>query len=185
VEQPPKYLEPITPDPNAPKAPRAERIEYPVSRRLERMRAFSKLLDSQFPLFGNFRIGIDPIIGLIPGIGDFIASSLSVWLIYEAARLGLQKRILAFMTCNVMMEAIFGTVPLLGTAVDAVWKANVRNMRLVEKYYRPTMKERSRTRLVFFLLIVLFFIYGTIALAFYTLVAWLAALFGPIFSFTL
>ena len=182
MEQPPKYLESTTPDPNAPKA---ERIEYPVSRRLERMRAFSKLLDSQFPLFGNFRIGIDPIIGLIPGIGDFIASSLSVWLIYEAARLGLQKRILALMTCNVMMEAIFGTVPLLGTAVDAVWKANVRNMRLVEKYYRPTMKERSRTRLVFFLLIVLFFIYGTIALAFYTLVAWLVALFGPIFSFKL
>ena len=60
MEQPPKYLESVTP------APKAERIEYPVSRRLERMRAFSKLLDSQFPLFGNFRIGIDPIIASSP-----------------------------------------------------------------------------------------------------------------------
>ena len=148
-------------------------------------RLLADLLDQRFTIPGtSIRIGLDPIISLIPGIGDFIASSLSVWLIYEAARLGLQKRILAFMTCNVMMEAIFGTVPLLGTAVDAVWKANVRNMRLVEKYYRPTMKERSRTKLVFFLLTALFFIYGTIALAFYTLVAWLVAVFGPIFSFS-
>jgi hypothetical protein len=177
VDQPSKYLESVTPP------PKAERIEYPVNRRLERMRAFSKLLDSQFPLFGNFRIGIDPIIGLIPGIGDFIASSLSVWLIYEAARLGLQKRILALMTCNVMMEALFGTVPLLGNVVDAVWKANVRNMRLVEKYYHPTMKERSFAKLLLFLITALVFVYGTIALAFYALVAWLVAIFGPIFNF--
>ena len=149
------------------------------------MRAFSKLLDSQFPLFGNFRIGIDPIIGLIPGIGDFIASSLSVWLIYDAARLGLQKRILALMTLNVMLEALFGAVPILGNAVDAVWKANVRNMRLVEKYYHPTMKERSFAKLLLFVITALFFVYGTVALALYTLVAWIVALFGPIFSFTL
>jgi hypothetical protein len=89
------------------------------------------------------------------------------------------------MTFNIMMEALVGAVPVLGNIIDAVWKANVRNMRLVEKYYHPTMKERSRTKLVLFVFTALILIYTTIALAFYTLIAWLVALFGPIFGFNL
>ncbi|HEX7860360.1 MAG TPA: DUF4112 domain-containing protein [Verrucomicrobiae bacterium] len=160
---------------------RAERITLPVSKRLERMRGLSRLLDTAFQLPGGFRIGIDPIIGLIPGIGDFISSSLSVWLLYDAARLGIPKRILAFMIFNVMMEAAVGAIPILGNLVDAVWKANARNMRLVERYYQPSMRERSFLKLAAFLVSTLILVYGSIAFALYLLIAWLVATFGPIF----
>ena len=125
MEQPPKYIETLE------QAPRAQRIEIPVSRRLERMRSLSRLLDTAFTLPGGFRIGIDPIIGLIPAIGDFIASSLSIWFLYDAARLGIPKRVLTLMVLNVMLEAAVGTIPVLGNVADAIWKANARNMALV------------------------------------------------------
>ena len=118
MENPPKLPEHSEPTGNL------KRIDYPANPRLVRMRALSRLLDTAITLPGGFRIGIDPIIGLVPGIGDLIASSLSVWLIYDAARMGISKVTLARMIGNVMMEAAIGAVPLLGDIIDAVWKAN-------------------------------------------------------------
>lgn len=177
MEQPPRFLEPLQP------VPKPERIEYPISRRLERMRVLSRLLDTKFSLPGGFRFGIDPIIGLIPGIGDVIAATLSTWLVYDAARLGLQKRVVARMVINVLIETAVGTVPILGTVVDAVWKANARNMRLVEANYRPNMKERSMVKMAAFALGTLVLIYGSILFVLWVFLSWLIATFGPIFSF--
>lgn len=140
------------------------------------MRALSRLLDTAITLPGGFRIGIDPIIGLVPGIGDLIASSLSVWLIYDAARMGISKVTLARMIGNVMMEAAIGAVPLLGDIIDAVWKANARNMRLVEREYSPHLKERTVGKLVAFLAGTLLLVYGSLFLGFYLLFTWLVAL---------
>jgi hypothetical protein len=174
VEEPPRHTDLS--------APRLQRIELPVSRRLERMRALARLLDTRFQLPGGFRVGIDPFIGLIPGVGDVIASSLSIWLLYDAARLGIQKRYLAVMILNVVVEAAVGAFPILGNIIDAIWKANVRNMRLVEKHYRPTMKERPLWKLITFLVGTLIVVYGTIAFALFVLFSWLMALFGPLFN---
>jgi hypothetical protein len=147
------------------------------------MRALSRLLDTAFPLPGGFRIGIDPIIGLIPGVGDFIASSLSIWFLYDAARLGLKKRVLALMVVNVMMEAAVGAIPVFGNVADAFWKANARNMRLVEKFYHPTLKERSMAKLFLFLITTLILVYGSIAVALYLVILWFARMFAPMFQF--
>jgi hypothetical protein len=174
VEPPPKYLDQS--------APKVERIEYPVGHRLARMRALSRLLDTKFSLPGGFRFGIDPLIGLIPGIGDVIASTLSIWLVYDAARLGLQKRIVARMAFNVLLEAAVGTIPILGTFVDAVWKANARNMRLVEANYRPTMKERSMVKMIAFALGTLIIIYGSILFLLWVFLSWLMAILRPMFA---
>lgn len=170
MEQPPKYV--ALDDEN----PHLQKIDYPVSARLERMRSLARLLDTRFTIFGGFRIGIDPIIGLIPGIGDFIASSLSIFLLYDAARLGIPKRILALMILNVIVEAAVGTIPVLGNVVDAVYKANVRNMRLVEKYYTPTTKERPIWTLVAFILATFLLVYGTLFFLLYLLLSWFIAL---------
>lgn len=177
MEQPPKYIETWQ------SGPRAERIELPVSRRLQRMRGLSRLLDTAFTLPGGFRIGIDPIIGLIPGIGDFIASGLSIWLLYDAARLGIRKRILALMVFNVMMEAAVGAIPVLGNIADAIWKANARNMALVERHYHPGRKERSLFTLTAFVIGSLVLIYGSIAFVLYLLIRWLVSMYGALFQF--
>ena len=172
MEHPPKII------PKSESDGRVERIEYPANPRLARMRALSRLLDTAIPLPGGFRIGIDPIIGLVPVLGDVIASTLSVWLVYDAARLGVSKRILARMVGNVMIEAAIGAVPVIGDFIDAAWKANARNMRLVERDYSPAMKERSKRKLIAFVIGTLILVYGSLFLAFYLLVSWLLAIFG-------
>lgn len=121
----------------------ASRIDYPANPRLQRMRALSRFLDNSILLPGGYRIGADPLIGLIPAAGDLIAAGLSFWLIYDAALLGLPGRVLGKMLGNVVVEMIVGSIPGLGDLFDAAWKANARNMRLVDLYYSPTLKPRS------------------------------------------
>jgi hypothetical protein len=177
VQPPPRFIDTID------SLSRPERIDIPVSRRLERMRGLSRLLDTAFKLPGGFRIGIDPIIGLIPGIGDFLASSLSIWFLYDACRLGIKKRILAIMLINVMMEAAVGAIPVLGNVADAFWKANTRNMALVERHYSPALNERSMGKLIAFLIGSLILIYGSIAFVLYLLFSWITAMYGSLFQF--
>ena len=124
------------------------RIERPETRRLKKIRAFTNLLDRCIRLPGGFRIGIDPIIGLVPGVGDFVATLLSFYLVYQGALLGVPKRIIVRMSGNVLIEAMVGTIPIVGDIFDAIFKANVRNLNLIEKHYYPSLKERSHARVL-------------------------------------
>src|SRR5688572_20814489 len=90
-----------------------------ASKRLNRLRRLTWILDRSIPI-GNSRIGLDPIIGLVPGVGDWIASPLSVYLLYEGARLGLPYAVLGRMTANIGIEAVVGAVPVLGDLFDFV-----------------------------------------------------------------
>ena len=135
----------------------AERIVYPPNPRLQHVRFFSNLLDQCIVLPGGFRIGIDPIIGLVPGIGDLLSTALSLYLVYQGALLGLRKRILLRMIGNVAIEALVGTFPVLGDVFDAVWKANMRNLRLIELHYAPANEGRSKKK-------ILGWIFGVLAL---------------------
>jgi uncharacterized protein DUF4112 len=134
----------------------AERIVYPPNPRLQHVRFFSNLLDQCIMLPGGFRIGIDPIIGLIPGFGDVLSAALSLYLVYQAALLGLPKRILLRMLVNVAIEGLVGTFPVLGDVFDAVWKANMRNLRLIELHYAPANQGRSKGK-------ILLWIFGVLA----------------------
>ncbi len=126
-------MEPVTPT----------RIEYAEPLRLKRIRVISRLLDSSIPLPGGYRIGLDPLVGLIPTVGDLIMTAVSWYLIYEAARLGVPNRTLFRMGGNVLLDSTFGSIPVLGDLFDAVWKSNTRNLALLERVYHPAMPERS------------------------------------------
>ena len=102
----------------------------------------SRLLDQSIVLPGGFRIGLDPLIGLIPGLGDVVATGLSFYIVYQAARLGLPKRILSRMCGNIILEGLIGEIPLIGDIFDAVYKANYRNAQLVELHHSPAHEER-------------------------------------------
>lgn len=162
-------------------APRPRRIEHPPSARLGRMRFLSRLLDNSILLPGGYRIGLDPIIGLLPGVGDFFASAFSLWLIYDAARLGVRKWILMRMVGNVLVETIVGAVPVLGDLFDAAWKANARNMALVEAEYSPGRAERPLGRIVWFFLAVLVAVYGSLFLALWFVLSWVLRVVEPWF----
>jgi hypothetical protein len=100
-------------------------------RRLDR---FAWLLDSAIRLPGGFRIGLDGIIGLVPGLGDLAAAGLSSYIILEAARLKLPGRVLARMGLNVLLELVVGIIPIFGDLFDFAFKANRRNVRLLNEY---------------------------------------------------
>jgi hypothetical protein len=103
--------------------------------RLARLDAIAKLLDIAFILPGtNIRYGIDGIIGLIPVVGDLIATTLSLWLVREARALGAPWHITARMLGNVAIQGVVGTVPVAGDAFDVLFRANIRNMRMLRRW---------------------------------------------------
>jgi hypothetical protein len=103
--------------------------------RLARLDAIAKLLDIAFILPGtNIRYGIDGIIGLIPVVGDIIATALSLWLVREARALGAPWYVTARMLGNVAIQGVVGTVPVAGDAFDVLFRANIRNVRLLRRW---------------------------------------------------
>jgi hypothetical protein len=103
--------------------------------RLARIDAIAKLLDIAFVLPGtNIRYGIDGIIGLIPVVGDLIATALSLWLVREARALGAPWHITARMLGNVAIQGVVGTVPVAGDAFDVLFRANMRNVRMLRRW---------------------------------------------------
>ena len=103
--------------------------------RLARLDAIAKLLDIAFVLPGtNIRYGIDGIIGLIPVIGDIIATALSLWLVREARALGAPWYVTARMLGNVAIQGVVGAVPVAGDAFDVLFRANIRNVRLLRRW---------------------------------------------------
>lgn len=103
-----------------------------MSAAADRLRRFAWLLDELFRIPGTQqRIGIDALIGLVPGVGDTIGALLSTYIILEAARRGASIWTVTRMLANVGVETVFGAVPLLGDLFDVVFKANSRNLALL------------------------------------------------------
>ena len=116
-----------------------------LRRRLARI---AWLLDSSIPLPGvKFRIGLDAILGLVPGLGDLVGVLFSSYIVREAARLGAPPSLLARMVWNVAIEGIAGMVPFVGDVFDAAWKANQRNYALLEQHLDNPRRAARSSRL--------------------------------------
>jgi hypothetical protein len=115
--------------------------------RVERLRRLSHLLDNAIALPGtNYRVGLDPVIGLIPGGGDTVGLVLSSYILIEAAQFGASRSTLGRMTFNILLETLVGMIPFLGDLFDVAWKANAMNMKLLEEHLaapQPTGAKNS------------------------------------------
>lgn len=100
---------------------------------VERLDKIATLLDSQFSIFG-IRFGIEPIVGLVPVAGDFAMAVWSGYLVLEAARNGASKGDVTKMVVNVALDATIGSVPLIGSVFDVLYKANKRNVRILRRH---------------------------------------------------
>jgi uncharacterized protein DUF4112 len=137
-------------------------------RRLARLRRVGWLLDSSIPIPGTrFTLGIDQIVGLVPGIGDLIGGFLSLYIILEAARLGVPRGLLVRMGWNVAVDTLVGEVPILGDLFDIGFKANIRNLALLDGYLQhPAEVRRASRRWIALLLVGLVILSaGAVALA--------------------
>jgi hypothetical protein len=112
--------------------------------RLARLDALAKLLDVAFIVPGtNVRYGIDGLIGLIPVIGDIITTAISLWLVREARALGAPWHLTMRMLGNVALDGAVGIVPLVGDAFDVMFRANVRNVKMLQRWLekQPRLEE--------------------------------------------
>lgn len=137
-------------------------------------------LDSRFAIPGtNIRFGLDPIISLIPGAGDWIAGMISTYFIVLGVRADLPPSVLLRMGFNILLDVVIGAIPLLGDLFDVSWKANIRNAELLEEYKQdaPSTERHSRWMLWSIAAGLILLIIGLLAL-----IGWLiASLFETLF----
>ena len=113
---------------------------------LARLTMLAKLLDSAFLIPGiNRRVGLDAVIGLIPGIGDAISTLLASYIIWEARQLGLPRWKIARMIGNVAVDTAIGAIPVAGDAFDLFFKANERNLRIIHEHLKRSPREIEGT----------------------------------------
>ena len=110
----------------------------PTPETLEALRRYAVLLDSQFRVPGtNIRFGLDAIIGLIPGIGDISTPVFAALIVVQGVRMRVPVVVQARMVLNAVIDMALGFVPILGDLADIGFKANLRNLALLERHARP------------------------------------------------
>lgn len=110
---------------------------------IARLKRLAGWMDSAFEIPGtSYRIGLDSLIGLVPGIGDLITSVVSAEFVRQAIKMGARKRIIAQMVGNIGLDLLVGAVPLLGDIFDVAFKSNSKNAKLLEnEFLRETTVE--------------------------------------------
>ena len=124
--------------------------------KVDRLRRLSTILDDAIPIPGTgYRIGLDPIIGLLPGGGDTVTGALGAYIVVEAARMGVPRKVIAKMVGNIVFDSLGGIIPVIGDLFDVGWKANVRNITLLEKHLRLIPRKRRKSDLIFIIGLIL------------------------------
>ncbi|HET6567724.1 MAG TPA: DUF4112 domain-containing protein [Rhodothermales bacterium] len=119
---------------------------------VQRIRRLAQLMDEAFRIPGiGYRVGLDSIIGLVPGAGDAASFLLSSYIIIEAARAGASPASLLRMVVNVALDTFIGSIPILGDIFDAVYKSNLRNVALLESHVNPETASRTASNRAFFI----------------------------------
>jgi hypothetical protein len=147
----------------------------PVAEIRERLARLAWLLDSSIPIPGTrFSIGLEALIGLFPVVGDVVGVFLSSYIVKEAAALGVSRSILARMAFNVAVEGLVGMIPFAGDVFDAAFKANQRNVRLLNAYLdHPSQTKRSSRALVFWLTTGVIMLLVAISVAGFLIARWI------------
>lgn len=150
-------------------------IQPSTDTRLARARILARALDSAVGVPGTkFRVGLDPILGLVPGLGDLAGAALSGYIVLVGFQLGASRAVVMRMLANVAIDTVVGAVPILGDLFDAGWKSNNRNVALIERHVAAPGETRrsSRVMIGLVMLILLLLAVGSVAVT-VMLVRWL------------
>lgn len=164
-------------NPNSPiDRPAESASEHPTLIRLTRL---SNFMDRSITLPGGFKIGWDGIIGLVPGIGDLIGMGVSLYILLGAMRLGASRATLVRMLGNIGVESVVGAIPLIGDIFDLAFRANSRNMRILNtQLENPTITSSHNNR---WLIIVVVLFLALVLLLVYLMILLISAVFAAIF----
>jgi hypothetical protein len=158
---------------------RLRRLTPGQARRLEALRKVARLLDSALPVPGtSARFGLDPILGLIPGLGDVVSPLFTLGVMLQARDIGVPGVVLLRMIFNVAIDTIVGIVPLVGDLFDFAWKSNNRNLALLEQHAEE-VRPASRSDWTFVIISVALLL--IIAAVPFLLFGWLLSLLSGLF----
>lgn len=132
------------------------------------------LMDNQFRFPGTkFRFGLDPLLNLIPFAGDMAGMVISAGLLLALARKGASNKLVVLMSLNVLLDATIGAIPIIGQIFDFFFKANSRNIKLMQEHYIENKHQGSGKKIVVWTLVILFVILALLIYGLWHLGAWL------------
>lgn len=150
--------------------------EVPVH--LKWAETLSRFLDSQFKIPGtNFRFGLDPILGMIPGIGDFGTMAVSLTLLLAITKRGVSQKVIVLMSLNILLDTLIGSIPLVGSIFDFYFKSNNRNIELLKKHYVEGKYQGSGKGIIFLVILIVLVISIAILIGIYFLIKYILSLF--------
>jgi len=159
-----------------PRVTRLRQLSPGQSQRLEALRKASQLLDSAFVVPGtSYRIGLDPILGLVPGLGDLVSPLFAIGILWQARDLAIPRVVQLRMIFNVAIDAVVGVVPVVGDLFDFTWKANNRNLALLERH---AQEERTASSGDWLFVVAMVLLLVTIAALPFVIAGWLVASLG-------
>ena len=138
----------------------SEEIDEIIEERVLRLKRLSERLDETFTIPGtDYKIGIESIIGVIPLIGDLIGGIISTYIMYSGIKIGVSPRIIAQMAANIAIDFAIGSIPIIGDLFDFIWKANKKNVELIEE---TTLRNEEHNKINY--LIIATLIVGLVAI---------------------
>lgn len=159
---------------------RLRRLTPGQEQRLELFRRLARLMDSAMTVPGtSIRFGLDPILGLFPGLGDLVSPLLTMGILWQARELGVPRVVQLRMIFNVAIDTLIGIVPLIGDLFDVAWKANDRNMALLDQH---TYEEHAASRGDWMFVIAMIAVLAVIAITPLLLLGWVMSLSARLFS---
>jgi Domain of unknown function (DUF4112) len=121
--------------------------------KLARLRTVSDLWDRAFGIPGTkWRVGLESVVGLLPVGGDVVGLGISIYILWQVVQFNLPKTILLRMVFNIAIDALVGAVPILGDLFDMTWKANTKNVSLLEAHLQEPIQSRSADKRFLWLL---------------------------------
>ena len=141
---------------------------------MENFKQISRLLDSKFQIPGTgIRFGLDPIFSLMPFLGDLITLVISSMLIYTMQKHGASRKVVVKMMINAGLDTVIGAIPLVGTVFDVFYKANERNVRLLQEHYYEGKHQGSGTGLLLLIFLIALLIIAAIVYGIWKLFEWI------------
>ncbi len=157
--------------PAHPLAPAAN--PFAADERLRWVEGVARLMDSQFQLPGTrFRFGLDPLLGLVPIVGDLATTAVSVALLLTMLRHGTSGAVVVRMALNILIDTVVGAIPLIGNIFDFAYKSNERNVALLRRHYTEGRHQGSGKGLVAVVLLAFLVVAGLVAWGSVALLSW-------------
>jgi len=142
------------------------------------IKTVSYLLDEQFRVPGTkFRFGLDPVMNLVPVLGDIPGFLISAGLLFAMAKKGASNKLVVLMSINILLDTIIGGIPVIGQVFDFFYKSNTRNLRLMREHYLEGKHQGSGKGTIIIAIVVMLIVLGLLVLGLIKLGGWIVDLF--------